>query len=124
MVFQRVSKDQRGHGLHEGSGNSIAAQLPQVIHARRVAVGIDESGEQNLIFAVDVLGACGVGADDGSVNDDSAGRKNAVAVEDADVVERDLARGCPWVVTSCVVRYDRVGWIERSKVMDAGPSCL
>lgn len=115
VTLQRVSMGQRGDGLHEGSRNPIAAHLSQVIHRVRVAVSIDESRQEDLVFAVDVPGASGVGADDVSVDDDGAGGEDTATVEDADVVECDLARGCcDWVLASWVVRCDCVGWVEWS----------
>lgn len=106
---------QRGDELHEVSRNFIAAHLSQVIHRARVAVNIDEFRQENLVFAVDVLGAFGVGVDDGFVDDDGTGGEDAAVVEDADVVECDFAWDCcDWVLASWVVRCDCVGWVQWS----------
>ena len=51
-----------------------------------MAVGVDESGEKDVAIAVDMLGSFGVSADGWSVNNDRAGRKDAMAVEDTDIV--------------------------------------
>ena len=127
MVHQRSAQGLRECGLHEARRNAIAAQLSQVIHAHRVAVGIDESGEEDLTLAVDVLGAFGVGADDGAVDDDRARGQDALAIEDADVVERDFGVGRSSFFASCVVRCDYLGWIEGRNtgiVVEAGSSGL
>lgn len=94
MVLQRVSQGQRGHGLHEAGGNPMAAHLSQVLYCVRVTVAVNESGQKNVVLAIDVLGVLGVGANDGAVYDHRAGGKDALPVEDADVVERDFARSC------------------------------
>ena len=127
MIRQRRVHGLRDSGLQKGRCNAIAAQLLQVIHGHRVAVRVDESGEENVALAIDVLGALGISPDDGSVNDDRAGWKNALAIEDPDVVKSDLSGACPSVVSSCVVRCDCVCRIKRRKtrvgvVMRAGSS--
>ena len=76
-----------------------------------MAVGVDESREKDVAIAVDVLGSSGVGADGCSVNNDRAGRKDAMAVEDADIVQCNLGVGCTSMIWSSVVRYDHF-WIQ------------
>lgn len=91
----------------------MAAHLSQVLYCVRVTMTVNESGQKDVILAIDVLGVLSVDADDGAVYDHRAGGKDALPVEDADVIERDFARGCcHWVLASCVVYCNCFAWVE------------
>lgn len=116
MVHQKGSLGRRGSGLQQGRRNAVAGHLPQIVLGTRVAVGVDESGEEDVAIAVDMLGSSGVGADGCSVNNDRAGRKDAMAVEDADIVQCNLGVGCTSIIWSSVVRYNHFCWIQMDMI--------